>query len=213
MTQLILVRHGETLWNIERRMQGHRDSPLTDKGLLQARLAGRRLKDEAFSALYSSDLGRAHQTARCIADETGHSIIGDARLRERHFGAFEGLTAAEIAARYPEDYERFRLRDPDYAVPGGESAAAFSARCLACLEEIAQRHYGEPVVVVTHGLVLDALYRAATGLDHRAARPVPLLNASLNVFRYRGGAGWLLERWGDVDHLLCAPAVDFRRPA
>jgi len=95
MTQLILIRHGETLWNTERRMQGQLDSPLTERGLWQAQQLGLRLKDEPFTTLYSSDLPRAARTAEQIAIVTGHDILTDERLRERHFGVFEGLTQQE----------------------------------------------------------------------------------------------------------------------
>jgi probable phosphoglycerate mutase len=204
MTQLILVRHGETVWNTQRRMQGYRDSPLSALGLWQARQLARRLARQPFSALYSSDLGRAHRTAGSIAEATGHAIIADAGLRERHFGVFEGLTAAEIENGYPEEYARFRSRDPDYVVPGGESARVFRDRCMASLERIARHHRAQTVVIVTHGLVLDMAYRAAQGLPLDAQRPVPLLNASLNVFSHAGG--WRLESWGDVAHLTEAEA-------
>jgi probable phosphoglycerate mutase len=120
--------------------------------------------------------------------------------QERRFGIFEGLTAAEIAARYPEEHARFISRDPDYVVPGGESAREFTQRCLGCLSEIAGLHRGGEVAVVSHGLVLDSLYRAAHGLDHGVPRPVPLINASMNLFDYGGGA-WRLVLWGDVSHL------------
>jgi probable phosphoglycerate mutase len=200
MSQLILIRHGETLWNTERRMQGHRDSPLTERGLWQADRLGERLKTLAFTALYSSDLPRARLTAQRIAAATGHAIVADARLRERHFGVFEGLTQAEMEARAPDAFQRFMSRDPQYAVPGGESPAAFFARCCAVLEELALRHAGETIAVVTHGLVLDCAYRAASGLALEAQRPVPLVNASLNWFAWDDGR-WRAGRWGDADHL------------
>lgn len=200
MTQLILIRHGETLWNTERRMQGQLDSPLTGRGLWQAQQLAARLRSLPFTSLYSSDLPRARLTAQCIADATGHAIVDDERLRERHFGVFEGLTRAEMAARDPQNYLRFMSRDPHYAVPGGESPAAFFARCCAALEELAMRHAGETIAVVTHGLVLDSAYRAATGLALEAPRPVPLVNASLNWFTWADGR-WSAGRWGDADHL------------
>ncbi len=200
MTQLILIRHGETVWNREGRMQGQQDSPLTETGVHQARQLARRFAQEAFGALYSSDLGRTRQTARSIADAAGRDIIVDARLRERHFGVFEGLTAAEIKLNYPLEYERFKSRDPAYAMPGGESALAFRDRCLACFEDIAQRHAGDTVVVVTHGLVLDMLYRAAHGIALDQPRSFGLLNASLNTFRY-AARGWQAGTLGDVSHL------------
>ncbi|HSC97244.1 MAG TPA: histidine phosphatase family protein [Burkholderiales bacterium] len=199
-TTLIVIRHGETAWNREKRMQGTTDTQLSDVGREQARALGRRLAGQAFAALYTSDLLRARDTARAIAEHTGREAVEDPRLQERRFGIFEGLTAEEIVARYPEEHARFASRDPDYAVPGGESARSFTQRCIGCLAEIAGRHPGAEVVVVTHGLVLDSLYRAAHGLDHGVRRPVPLINASLNIFGYGGGA-WRLELWGDISHL------------
>lgn len=200
MTQLILVRHGETPWNRELRMQGQTDTPLSATGCAQAAALGQRLAGSAFAALYSSDLNRAWDTATAIAQSTGHEVIPDPRLRERRFGIFEGLTRSEIGERYPEELQRFESRDPDYTIPGGESARAFWARCLGCLAEIGERHAGAEVVVVTHGLVLDAIYRAAHGLPHDQPRPVPLVNASVNAFTYRAGT-WRMESWGDVGHL------------
>ena len=200
MTRVILIRHAETPWNRERRMQGHIDTPLSEAGRAQAAALARRLSDTPFSALYSSDLSRAHETARAIAASSGREIVADTRLRERSFGIFEGLTYAEMAERHPEDFARFDSRDPDYVMPGGESARSFWERCLACLGEIAERHAGDEVVVVTHGLVLDVIYRKAHGLGYREPRPVPLVNASLNAFSYADGA-WRMESWGDVTHL------------
>lgn len=200
MTELILIRHGETLWNTERRMQGQQDSPLTERGLWQARQLGLRMKALEFSALYSSDLPRAARTAQAIAAETGHDILSDQRLRERHFGMFEGLTQKEMQSREPEAYERFMSRDPQYSVPGGESPVAFFARCRAVLEELARRHAGQSIAIVTHGLVLDSAYRAATGLALDAQRPVPLVNASLNWFACDGEC-WSAGTWGDAEHL------------
>jgi probable phosphoglycerate mutase len=208
MTQLILIRHGETVWNREHRMQGQQDSPLTEVGVRQARQLGQRFREEAFGALYSSDLGRAHQTAKSVADATGREIIVDPRLRERHFGVFEGLTGGEIEHNYPQEFLRFSSRDPAYAVPGGESAVQFRERCIACLNELAERHPGGRVLVVTHGLVLDMLYRAAHALTLEQPRPVPLLNASLNVFRY-DSKRWHCEVWGDVAHLEGAAVTRF----
>lgn len=200
MTEVLLVRHGETVWNQEGRMQGQHDSPLTDTGLRQGVQVARRLKDVAFTTLYSSDLGRAYRTAQSIATETGHEIVVDVRLRERHFGLFEGLTGPEMKERHPAEYARFAARDPDYAVPGGESAAGFQVRCIACFDDLARRHRDETIVVVAHGLVLDALYRAASGMPLDQPRGFPLLNCSINTFRCQH-PGWTAVKVCDVDHL------------
>jgi 2,3-bisphosphoglycerate-dependent phosphoglycerate mutase len=199
-TTLIVVRHAETTWNREKRMQGTTDTALSEVGRAQAQALARRLAGQAFSALYSSDLSRARDTAQAIAQQARRELVLEPRLRERAFGVFEGLIADEIRARYPQEYACFSSRDPDYEVPGGESARGFTQRCLGCLAEIASRHPGEEVVVVTHGLVLDSLYRAAHGLDHGVQRPVPLINASVNLFGY-GSSAWRMVEWGDVSHL------------
>jgi 2,3-bisphosphoglycerate-dependent phosphoglycerate mutase len=198
--RLLLVRHGETPWNRERRMQGHVNTALTGTGRAQAEALGRRLAGERLDAVYSSDLRRALETAHAIVACTGHEVVPEPRLRERRFGIFEGLTREDIAARHPREFERFESRDPDFEMQGGESARAFQARALTCLSGIGERHAGRTVLVITHGLVLDTVYRAACALPHDAPRGVPLLNASLNIFGYLGGR-WRLECWGDVGHL------------
>ena len=199
-TELILIRHGETAWNRERRMQGQTDTPLSDLGRAQAQAVARRLAQHEFAAIYSSDLTRAWDTAAAIAAASGRDIVREPRLRECTFGLFEGLTYAEMAQRYPAEHARFLLREDDYAVPGGESPRQFYQRSLGCLEEIARAHPRECAVVVTHGLVLDTLYRAARGMALNAKREAPLLNASLNRF-HRAPHAWIELAWGDVEHL------------
>jgi probable phosphoglycerate mutase len=162
-TELIVVRHGETIWNADRRMQGQQDSPLSERGRAQALALGIRFMNEPFDHLYSSDLARAYQTAAAIADRTGHEI-------------------------------------KVYALPGGECTREFFARSMACFNDIGGRHTGERVVVVAHGMLLDALYRAARGLDLISARDVDLINASLNVFRFESDR-WEMHHWGDCSHL------------
>jgi len=208
MTDLILIRHGETLWNRQRRMQGQTDTPLSDTGRAQAVALGERLKASEFAAIYSSDLTRAWDTARAIALRTGHQLVAEPRLRERRFGIFEGLTYDEMEERYPEARRRFESRDPDYVIPGGESAREFYARCLECLTAIAERHAGSEVAVITHGLVLDALYRAAHDIGLEPRRGVPLLNASLNGFCYESRL-WRMKFWGDVAHLETAAVTRY----
>jgi probable phosphoglycerate mutase len=208
MTRLTLIRHGETLWNRERRMQGQTDTVLSDIGRAQAAALGERFAGTALTALYSSDLVRAWDTAHAIAQRTGHDIIAEPKLRERRFGIFEGLTYTEMSERHPAEWQRFQSRDADYVIPGGECARGFHVRCLACLTEIAERHEGGEVAVVTHGLVLDALYRAAHGMTLETPRPVPLLNASLNEFGYAERV-WRMRFWGDVAHLETVAVTRF----
>jgi probable phosphoglycerate mutase len=181
-------------------MQGQTDTPLSDIGRAQAQAVGERLAHYPFAALYSSDLSRAWDTAAAIARASGHEIRREPALRERTFGMFEGLTYDEMAQRHPDVHARFATRDADYAVPGGESPRQFFTRSLACLENIARAHAGECVVVVTHGLVLDTLHRAARNMPLEERRVAPLLNASLNTFK-RNSDGWVEVSWGDVAHL------------
>ena len=200
MTQVILIRHGETEWNKQRRMQGHLDSPLSEKGLRQAQLLGKRRAQMKFDALYSSDSGRAHTTARCVAEASGHTVVVEPRLRERNFGVFEGLTRDEMIASYPEDYARFKSRDQHFAMPRGESGVQFRARAIACMDEIIARHPQQQLVVVTHGLVLDVFYRIAMGIAPDEPRIHELVNAGINRLRH-DGTSWHIETWGDGSHL------------
>jgi len=200
-TELVLIRHGETVWNSEQRMQGQRNSALSALGRAQAHALAKRLQGEPFDYLYSSDLDRALETARAIAAATGHEIRIEPRLRERCFGIFEGLTRDEMATHHPEEYTRFRARDPDYCMPGGESARTFHARCMGMLHEIVANHVGRRIVVVAHGLLLVSLYRAAHALDlHEPRGGLDLINASLNVFGY-AEERWRMLAWADQAHL------------
>lgn len=199
-TQLIMVRHGQTQWNLKLIRQGHLDSPLTEMGLAQAKALGERLARETFSALYSSDLGRAVQTAQMIAAATGHEIVTDPRLRERHLGIFQGLNGDELKEKYPEEYRLHRTMGPSYVIPGGESMRQQVERNVAYFNEIAEKHLGETIVVVTHGGVLSGFFRHALSIPLEAPRRFEFTNASLNVFTYEAGS-WMLRTWGDVSHL------------
>jgi len=206
-TDFIVVRHGETAWNAEGRIQGHLDSPLNEEGLAQALLLSERLAQERFSHLYSSDLGRALQTAQPIADRSGQRVIPDAGLRERHLGLFQGLTGAECKEMHALEYARFQSRDPELPVPGGESVGQVYRRVRNVFTRLASQHLGERVVAVTHGGVLNALYRLATGMPLDTPRDFPIFNAGLNVVRCTDGR-WSVERWGDISHLTRDAALD-----
>jgi probable phosphoglycerate mutase len=204
-TQVIIVRHGETEWNLRFVRQGHLDSPLTARGLAQAKALAERLSLERFSKLYSSDLGRAVQTAQVIADVTGHEILMDARLRERHLGIFQGLSGEQIRERFPQEYHFHRTLGPTYVIPDGESVEQQVARNIAYLTELAEKHVGETIVVVTHGGVLSGLFRHTFSIPFTAPRRFEFTNAGLNTFFYEQG-NWFLQTWGDVSHLVkCGP--------
>ena len=199
-TQLLAIRHGETEWNSESRFQGHLNSVLNAEGLKQANALGARFSAESFDLLYSSDLGRALQTARAIAAHTGHEILVEPRLRERNMGIFQGLTPAEVQSRYPDEYVRFKSNDPEYVIPEGESMHQLFERCVACFADLAQSHAGMTLATVTHGGMLAMLYRHATAMPLAAPRDFSLHNTSVNRFR-RTQDAWELQRWGDIAHL------------
>lgn len=199
VTRVVLVRHGQTEWNNGARFQGHTDSPLTQIGERQAQALGKRLAGERFAAVFSSDLGRARRTAEIIAEHTGHTVKTDARLRERGLGIFEGLRRDEIEARFPEESRKYYSRQADYAVPGGESAMGRFRLGLECLNELAERHSSGTILVVTHGGLVQGMFRHVTGLPFEAPRRFSIRNAAYNVFAY-GEYGWSLEIWGDTSH-------------
>ena len=202
-TRVFALRHGQTAWNASRRIQGHVDIPLDETGLRQAALLARALAGEDLAAIYSSDLLRARATAEALAAATGRPVHTDPALRERGFGRFEGITFAEIEQRWPEEAERWRLREPDFAPGGGETLAAFGARCLPAITALAARHAGQAIAVVAHGGVLDCLYRAAVGVAPGAPRTWQLGNASINRLLYNG-EGFVVVGWNDDAHLLAA---------
>ena len=201
MSLITLIRHGETTWNADRRVQGQLEAPLSELGQKQAAALAARLKDEKYDALYSSDLSRAYDTAAQIASASvanaGMRIKIDGRLRERHYGVFQGLTWVDIKAKFPDDYARYRSLFPGVTIPGGESMQAFSDRVLDALEEIASG-CGH-ALIVAHGGLVDIAYRKAMGIADGAPRDYSLPNASINRFRVDGS--WQLESFGDVAHL------------
>ncbi len=199
-TKLIFVRHGETEWNVLGKFQGFQDSPLTETGLQQTLAVGKRFKKIECDHLYSSDLGRAYQTAQPISEATGQAIITDPALREKNLGIFEGLTSETLLERYPEEYERFQKLEPDYAVPGSESAQQFYERSITAFQNLADSHPEQTIVVVTHGGCLGNLFRFLFNLPFEIPRRFAVPNTSLNTVTYREGF-WRLESWGDVAHL------------
>ncbi len=199
-TRFIVVRHGETQWNVDSRIQGHTDSELTDTGRAQAEALARRLETEPFDILVSSDLGRAMSTARIIAERTRHALVPDARFRERAFGEGEGLTYGELDHQFPETFSKVRETDPDFYIPGGESRRQFYERVKTSFEALAAEHRGRRVAVVAHGGVLGSLYRVIHGLGIVTPHNIPIGNASYNALSYDGTL-WTVEAWGDTGHL------------
>jgi probable phosphoglycerate mutase len=203
IARICAIRHGETAWNAEGRVQGQTDVPLSAVGEAQARALVRALSGERFAALYASDLARVRQTAAPAAHALGLAPRLDAALRERHYGKFETLTYAEARERHPQDYARFKAKEPDYDFGSGESLRRFYERSIACVSAIAARHAGETVLVFTHGGVLEMLRRHAQGMGLAAPRDFEVPNAALNWFE-TDARFWRVLAWADTGHLDAA---------
>ena len=206
VTRVLAIRHGETAWNAAGRIQGQLDIPLNATGEQQVRRLGRALVDEDIAAIYSSDLLRALDTAKAVARARGQTVTTDAGLRERGFGIFEGLSHAEIEQRWPADAARWRRRDPVFGASGGETLNQFYARSIAAATRLAALHPGQTIALVSHGGVMDCLYRAAARVALDAPRSWQLGNASINRLLHTP-QGFTLVGWSDTGH-LDDPALD-----
>lgn len=208
VTRILAVRHGETDWNRDTRIQGHTDIALNEHGQWQAQQLAQALRDEPIAAFYASDLSRALVTAQAVARWHNLPVSTHTGLRERCFGRFEGHTWADLETRWPEDALAWRKRVPHFAPPGGESLLQLQARVVAAVSELAARHPGEQVLMVAHGGVLDILYRAATRLELQAPRSWELTNTAINRLLWTP-EGLSLVGWADTSHLQ-AGALDER---
>jgi len=204
MTDILLIRHGETAWNRMRRMQGHIDIGLNDEGQRQARSLARALQAERPAAIYASDLQRARDTAQAVADIHQLPVHIEVALRERGYGAFEGLMYDEISHHHPEAFALWQSRDPHVRFPAGERDAEtleeFHQRSVDVITRIAQQHPDQRIVIVTHGGLLDCLYRAAHGLSITSPRDFSILNAAINRLHWDGHQ-FHVKQWGDAAHI------------
>lgn len=207
MTEIILIRHGETEWNLSGRWQGHADSALSPRGIAQAEALAVRMGKEDVDYVYASDLERAQHTARLAGRGVNWSFTLMADLRERDLGVLEGLTTEEMLVKQPEVYRSFRESGPEYQPPGGESFKQFYDRCSSAVEKLALLHPGKKIVAVTHGGVLGAIFRYVLKIPLDADRNFVLLNCSLNRIQKDGNC-WNLVSWGDVAHLQGIASLD-----
>ena len=211
MTELILIRHGETDWNRELRFQGQVDVPLNATGHEQARrLAQRLVADKvAVDHLVCSDLVRTRQTAQpaltALLPQLPLETLTDARLREQHFGVVDGMRVDDIKAQHAAAWAQWLRFDADGGMPGGETARQFHARVMDALRSVAHQHAGKTIVVVTHGGVLDMVWRTARGLGLAGPRQSDIPNAGLNRVRLQGDAIEIVH-WADTQHLVGLPA-------
>jgi probable phosphoglycerate mutase len=203
-TNIILIRHGETAWNAERRLQGHLDIGLNGEGERQAAALAAALADERFDLIVASDLLRARRTAEAVAGVHGIGVRQDRALRERCYGGFEGLLYAEIEERFPAQFAAWQGRDVDAVLPPGanigETFRQFYQRVLDAILGWAGAHPGKTLALVAHGGVLECAYRAALGLPLETPRNFKIHNASINRFTVSNGALQLVS-WGEVEHL------------
>jgi probable phosphoglycerate mutase len=204
MTELLFIRHGETDWNRQHRFQGQTDVPLNAAGHAQAARLGRRLVADPHDVLASSDLRRARETAAPLAAAWDQLPVWSAGLREQCFGVFEGLDAPVIRARHPDLWQGWLEHAADFALPGGESTRQFHQRVLSAVREIAAAHPGRRIAVVTHGGVLDMLWRSAHGLPLDGLRACEIPNTGLNRLRLKDGT-LQIDGWADAAHLEGLP--------
>jgi probable phosphoglycerate mutase len=199
-TRICIIRHGETDWNVQKRIQGQTDIPLNSTGHAQALAMAFNASHYPFHAIYSSDLSRASATAQAMADRLGLEVTQVPQLRERHYGIFQGITVSEGAVRYPAAHAYYAARDLDYDFETGESMKAFAQRATDAIDWLVRHHQGQTIVAVCHAGLLDVLYRIATGRPLHTPRDFVIPNCALNWFR-RDAHGLHLEAWDDHHHL------------
>ena len=198
-TVLILIRHGETLWNTQLRMQGSLDSDLTLKGESQIKALGEWMKEDPFDHLYCSDSRRARKTAEAISKYTGHTLNFDKRLREKDLGIFEGLTSEEARERYPETFQLFKTAGAKYVIDEGESTQQLLDRALEAIEKIRIRHPQKVAVLVTHGGVVRVLMKHVLGVP--LDTPTQFMISNTGIFRLVWRDKWIVAEMGSVQHL------------
>jgi 2,3-bisphosphoglycerate-dependent phosphoglycerate mutase len=204
---IFVVRHGETEWNLIGKQQGHDDSPLTERGIQQANALAEGLVGRGIEFVYSSDLGRAMKTAEIIGSKLELPVHTDKRLRERHLGSLQGFTKDEFQCRYPDEWTKFYSGDPDYCFPEGESARQRYKRTVCCIEDIANLHLEQTILIVAHGGVLNGLFYRAIGIPLSEPRRFSLFNAAINSFSVCGDS-WQLDTWGEIAHLKGIETLD-----
>ncbi|ODV10926.1 MAG: phosphoglycerate kinase [Rubrivivax sp. SCN 70-15] len=200
MTELIVIRHGETDWNREQRFQGQIDVPLNATGHAQAARLAARLAAAPPDRLFTSDLQRARETAAPLASAWALPALPAPGWREQRFGVLEGLDVPTIQSRHPELWTEWLAHRGDYALPSGESLREFHARVSAALQELVAAHPGQRLAVVTHGGVLDMLWRSAYGLPLDGRRDCAIPNTGINRLRWVDGR-LVVDAWADDAHL------------
>ena len=192
-THIILLRHGETDWNAQKRIQGQTDTALNARGHVQAHALVAATAHLQIDALYSSDLLRARESAAYLADVRRLTVCALPQLRERHLGMLQGYTGVEAQARWPQEYARYKQRDVQQTLEDGESLQQLQQRVLNVCDDLIARHTGEHIALVTHAGVIDIIYRQAIGKPLDSARDFEIGNASVHRLVCDAGNWRLLD--------------------
>jgi 2,3-bisphosphoglycerate-dependent phosphoglycerate mutase len=206
-TTFYIVRHGETLWNQQGLLQGHLDSPLSGLGVRQAQALNSFFKTCQWDLIICSDLERAFCTAEIINGSGAKPVTSDNRLRERNLGIAQGLTLDGFEQKYPEEFSKFNNGGADYRIPEGESIRDRLNRSMECLNEKTLQYRGKSIVVVTHGGILDGVFRYVNGISLEKKRTFSLFNASVNTLQVCNN-DWSIVTWGYIDHLRALGSLD-----
>lgn len=202
MLKLYLIRHGETIWNMECKTQGCKNIELSQKGVLQGRLIAEKLKmrNEDFKKIFTSDLDRCYLTSSFIANELNVDIEIDSNLREMSFGEWEGLTIEKIKELYNEEYKNWRKHPYESSIPKGEDLSKVQERCLKAVNKIMKRYDNGSIVIVSHSVAIKTIILGLLGIDLKHFYSITLRNASMNIFEFRD-YGPVLVSLNDICHL------------
>ena len=199
-TKVCIIRHGETDWNKEGRIQGHIDIPLNDTGRAQALAMAYNSAHFQFSAVFSSDLSRAVETAKALAQRENLEVKTMPQLRERHYGIFQGITKSQAPELYPQAFALYQARDLHFNFETGESLTGFAERVLEIFNWLVKHHSNQQFAVVCHAGLLDVMYRHATGRPLHTERDFAIPNSALNWFHHDGDR-WHLDHWDGHHHV------------
>jgi 2,3-bisphosphoglycerate-dependent phosphoglycerate mutase len=205
--KIVIIRHGETEWNIYRKLQGQANSDLTELGKKQALLTAQAIKNEVFDKIYSSDLPRCVETAKILNHELGLAVVFEKGLRERHFGQLQGKKHEEIKALFPDLHSKLSTGNINFEIPGGESFKDFYIRVNDTLDRLAANAEEEKILIVSHGGALDCVIRRIFGLPLDMPRRFSIYNTSINRFSVHNN-DWKLDTWGDINHLKEIDTMD-----
>ncbi len=200
-TEITIIRHGETIWNAQQRIQGHRNSKLSENGIRQAGLVAKSLAKREFDVLISSDLERAAETAGIINKLLQLPLEYNKNMRERSFGIVEGMTLAEMKEKFPREYRSYKEREPGFKFSGGESIEQLFNRVTLEIEAIARKFENKKVLIVSHGLVLETMMYKTFNIKLNSPRVFSINNSSISSF-YIDRDNWFLKEWGVIEHLV-----------